>query len=268
MKKDFENWINNFTKTIATYTYYTDFASVYDKIEKNKKELNILNDLIGSMNIKEDFKNMLVENPSIIKCIPLLLATRNKNLYIEDIGNEIDFDNVDKTYLTNEEIENYIKFMENTGLFELMQKHLINNIIDYAIGIEVGLDSYARKNRSGRIFEEYVEDYLKQNNYNYQKNTTIPSISSTIRFDYIINIGEKIYGIETCYISSAGFKVKEVIKRFKMLKQSIMEDNNIDIIFIIDGQGWMCYKQDLKELYELTHHIYNLHDLKNGKLKL
>ena len=49
----------------------------------------------------------------------------------------------------NYSVEQYEKFMEKTGLFDLLSHHLVNNLIDYALGVETGLDSNGRKNRGG-----------------------------------------------------------------------------------------------------------------------
>lgn len=266
MKKDFEKWVQTFTKTIANYKFYTNFEAVYKEIERNKQNLQILNSLIGSNNIEEDFKTILINFPEIKEALPLLLAIKNTSVYIMELESFIEFDN--KKSLTNAEIEKYIKFMKNTGLFELLQSHLINNIIDYVTGILVGLDSNARKNRVGNILEIYVEQYLKQNNYNYEKDYQILKGISKTRFDYIVKTKEKTYALETSYISTPGSKISELLRHYKELVIEAKQTKNIEMVFIIDGQGWIYYKKGLEELCNLTDYVYNINDLKNNRLQL
>ena len=53
-----------------------------------------------------------------------------------------------------------MKFMRKTGLFDLMENHIVNNLVDYVTGIETGLDSNGRKNRGGHLMENLVEGFL------------------------------------------------------------------------------------------------------------
>ncbi|UKI38633.1 MAG: type II restriction endonuclease [Clostridiales bacterium] len=41
--------------------------------------------------------------------------------------------------------------MRQTGLFDLLENHIINNLVDYATGVETGLDSMVAK-KSWRTF--------------------------------------------------------------------------------------------------------------------
>ena len=79
--RDFSKWISNFRPSIADFSYYTDFNKVYENVNSMKIELNILNSLIGSKNIELDFENLVSKYPEIIKCIPILLAVRAKEIY-------------------------------------------------------------------------------------------------------------------------------------------------------------------------------------------
>lgn len=156
VKRSFDDFINTMIDCLADYKYYVDFDKVYKNVDKYKVELNILNSLIGSKNIEQEFRDLVLKYPDVLDCIPILLAVRSKEIFVKtDI----------KEYLYNFEtmiysLDEYVKFMRETGLFDLIQNHIINNLYDYTLGIEVGLDSNARKNRTGDTMESLVESYI------------------------------------------------------------------------------------------------------------
>lgn len=142
MKRNFDLWLGKFQKSIADYGYYVDFGKVYTNVEAIKVELNILNSLIGSKNIEHEFAMLLKSYPNILKCIPVILAVREKEISATDDLGSFDY-NFDKM---NYSIEMYQYFMRKTGIFELLETHIISNLVDYVTGVEVGLNSNGRKN--------------------------------------------------------------------------------------------------------------------------
>lgn len=154
--RDFDAWLAGFRPSIADYKYYVDFDKVFNNVEAIKIPLNILNALIGSKNIEDEFRNILVQYPETLNCIPILLAKRELDIMAMDEEGQIDF-HFDKPNCTNED---YVKFMRKTGLFDLMENHIVNNLVDYVTGIETGLDSNGRKNRGGHLMENLVEGFL------------------------------------------------------------------------------------------------------------
>ena len=131
MERDFKEWLSKFKSSISNYEYYVDFNKIYANVDKIKVELNILNSLIGSNNIEEDFKNIIFKYPETLECIPVLLAVRSNEIFIKDEVNEYLFKFNKMVY----SIDDYIKFMKETGLFDLLEKHLINNLYDYVLGV-------------------------------------------------------------------------------------------------------------------------------------
>ena len=143
--------------TVATWDYYTDFDKVYLNVEKIKIELNLLNSLIGSKNMRTDFINLVKKYPEVLKAIPILIAKREKQIkVIAEDHYLFDFAEINYT------VEQYADFMEKTGLFNLLENKIVNNLIDYVYGVEVGIDTNARKNRTGKSMEKIVESYLKK----------------------------------------------------------------------------------------------------------
>lgn len=163
-EREFKTWLSGFRASIADYGYYIDFGKVYRNVDNIKIELNILNSLIGSKDIKTDFVNLMKNYPEVVKCIPLLLAVRANEIYCQDEngGWLYQFDLEQHPADTNDKYERYLYFMEHTELFSLLEEHIISNLIDYMTGVETGLDSNGRKNRGGHLMEDLVEGYIKK----------------------------------------------------------------------------------------------------------
>ena len=132
MKRDFKEWLSKFKYSISGYKYYIDFEKVYRNVDRIKVELNILNSLIGSKNIENDFEELIKKYPEVLKCIPTLLAVRQSEIYAQDEDGKYMY-NFNKL---NYDIEQYKVFMKKTGLFELLQNHIINNLVDYWFGFK------------------------------------------------------------------------------------------------------------------------------------
>ena len=282
MKRNFDEWINNFKSSISNYSYYADFKKIYKNVDKVKVELNILNSLIGSKTIEDDFKNIMFKYPETLECIPLLLAVRSTEIFVKDEINEYLFDFKKMVY----SMDDYVRFMQESGLFDLLQNHIINNLYDYVLGIEVGLDSNGRKNRGGHLMEDLVEKYIKESGFikdvNYFKemylndiekrwNIDLSNLSgnnvSTKRFDFVIKTSKQIYLIETNFYASSGSKLNETARSYEMLAKKAKGIDGITFIWITDGLGWHDAKNNLKETFNELETMYNINDLESGILK-
>ena len=281
MNRNFNEWFSNFKTSISDYTYYVDFKKIYKNVDKIKIELNILKSLIGSKNIEEEFQNILIKYPNTLDCIPLLLAVRSREIFVKDEINEYLFKFDKMVYSIND----YIKFMQKSGLFDLLQNHIINNLYDYVLGIEVGLDSNGRKNRGGHLMENLVEDYIKRAGYikdkNYYKeiytkdikakwNIDLISISgkkqASKRWDYVIKTDNQLYVIETNFYTSQGSKLNETARSYELIAQKVKKINGVTFIWITDGVGWNYAKNNLEETFNELETLYNINDLENGVL--
>lgn len=284
MKRNFNEWLSKFKYSISDYTYYVDFQKVYTNVDKIKIELNILNSLIGSKKIEEDFENIILKYPDTLECIPILLAVRAHEIYVHDELNEYLFQ-FDKMVYS---ISDYKKFMRKTGLFDLLQNHIINNLYDYVLGVEVGLDSNGRKNRGGYLMENLVESYIKKAGYvkgvNYFKEMYLDQIEerwnvdlsamsadhiSSKRFDFVIKTANQIYVIETNFYGGkgGGSKLNETARSYKMLAQEAENVDGVTFMWITDGTAWKSARRNLEETFNTLDTIYNLDDLEHGVLK-
>ena len=282
MSRNFNEWLSKFKTSISDYTYYVDFERIYKNVDKVKVELNILNSLIGSKNIEEEFQNILVKYPETLECIPLLLAVRSREIFVKDEINEYLF-KFDKMVYS---MKDYIKFMKESGLFDLLQNHIINNLYDYVLGIEVGLDSNGRKNRGGHLMENLVESYIIKAGYkkdvNYFKEMYLKDIenkwnlnlsemsghnTSTKRFDFVIKTDKQVYVIETNFYSSGGSKLNETARSYKMLAQESKKVEGVTFVWFTDGTGWNSARKNLEETFNELETMYNIDDLENGILE-
>ena len=279
MSRDFNIWLSGFKDSIADYCYYIDFEKVHRNVNGIKVELNILNSLIGSDNIEHDFEELIKKYPETLKCIPLLLAVRANEIYAIDSDGAFTYNFKNQ----NLPVEQYKIFMKKTGLFDLMQNHIINNLVDYATGVETGLDSNGRKNRGGHLMENLVEDFIQNSgfikNKNYFKEMYIHQITdkwnidlSAIsnqgkmekRFDFVIKTPEMIYGIETNFYGSGGSKLNETARSYKTLALETDTIDGFTFVWFTDGKGWASARNNLEETFDVMDHIYNIKDLENG----
>ena len=277
--RNFDAWLAGFRPSIADYKYYVDFEKVFANVDAIKIPLNILNSLIGSKNIELEFESILKKYPETLKCIPILLAKRELDIMAMDIEGQKDF----HFNRMNYSIPEYTKFMRKTGLFDLMQQHIVNNLVDYVTGVETGLDSNGRKNRGGHLMEDLVESYLQKaglvKDVNYFKEMYIHEIeqkwkidlssisnngSAEKRFDFVVKGKNTVYGIETNFYSSSGSKLNETARSYKTITMETQGLNYFKFVWFTDGCGWTSAKNNLKETFDVLEHLYNIDDLEKG----
>lgn len=281
MKRDFNEWLSTMKDSIASWKYYIDFEKVYSNIGSIKVELNILNSLIGSKNIENEFKQLLLDYPKTLKVVPILLAKRGNEIKITATEGEFIF-NFSKP---NYSIDEYTKFMRETGLFDLLERHIINNLVDYVTGVEVGMDTNGRKNRTGDAMEDLVESYLiKQGlvkGVSYFKEMTKSEIESKFdldlnyisnqgktekRFDFVLYVNNHVYACECNFYSGSGSKLNETARSYKNLALESKQIKGFTFVWFTDGIGWNAAKHNLEETFDVLETMYNLKDLDEGAL--
>lgn len=280
MKRDFAEWLLTFTDSISNYRYYIDFETIYKNTEIYKVELNMLNSLIGSKNIENDFENLISKYPEVIKCIPTLLAVRQSEIIVlDDEGNKFEYNFKKMNY----SVVQYKTFMRETGLFDLLENHLVNNLYDYVLGVECGLNSNARKNRGGHLMENLVEKFIQKAGFKkgetYFKEMYLQDIEekwkldmsfisnqnqATKRFDFVVKTDKCIYGIETNFYASGGSKLNETARSYKMIAEESDKVVGFEFVWFTDGMGWISARNNLKETFDNMEYIYNIADMKNG----
>lgn len=276
--RDFTEWLSTFRQSINGYGYYTDFKKVYENAERLKIEINILNSLIGAQDIENTFENIVENYPECIKAIPILLAVRENEIYCQDENGAVNY-RFDRKAQTAEQ---YKYFMRNTGLFDMLQNHVICNLYDYVTGVEVGLGSNGRKNRGGHQMEDLVENYLKKSHVEYYKEMYLTEIeekwdidlsaisaegTSTKRWDFVVKTPLCIYVIETNFYTSSGSKLNETARSYKMIAEESKNIKGFNFVWITDGGGWTSARRNLEETFNVLDDIYNIADMENGVLE-
>ena len=275
MKRNFVEWLGTFKDNISDYKYYINFDKVYKNVEENKVEFNMLNSLLGSKNIEEDFINLVTKYPEVLKCIPILLAVRNMEIPAMDEEGAFIY-NFKKM---NQSLEQYIVFMNKTGLFDVLANRGVTNIIDFVLGVETGLDSNGRKNRGGHLMEDLIEGYLKSEGVEYYKEMYLKDVEekwgvnlsslsnngkSAKRFDFVVKTNNMIYGIETNFYTSGGSKLNETARSYKMIAEECKNIQGFKFVWFTDGKGWTSAKKNLEETFDVLDSMYNINDVENG----
>lgn len=278
MHRDFNEWLSGFRNSIADYKYYIDFEKVHRNVEEVKVELNILNSLIGSRNIEQDFEELVNRFPDVLKCIPLLLAVRAREIYCQDTNGGCLY----KFNANTQTSEEYTYFMKETGLFDLLENHIVGNLVDYVTGVETGLDSNGRKNRGGHLMEDLVESYIQKAGFikdvTYFKEMYLHQITDKYgidmsaisnqgktekRFDFVIKTDSMVYGIETNFYASGGSKLNETARSYKTLALESDTIEGFSFVWFTDGKGWTSARHNLEETFDIMEHIYNIKDLED-----
>ena len=281
-KRNFQMWLSKFRYSIADFGYYIDFNKVYKNTDSIKVELNILNSLIGSKNIEADFEKLVSKYPEILKCIPILLAVREYEIFAGENG-DVKLFTFDKQINT---ISEYKLFMKKTGLFDLLSNHIINNLYDYVTGVETGLDSNGRKNRGGHQMEDLVENYIKKAGFkrdvNYFKEMYISEVSkkwnidlSAVsnqgkmekRWDFVVKTDNCIYLIETNFYGSGGSKLNETARSYKTIATEMKNVKGAKFVWFTDGAGWKSAARNLEETFDVLEDLYSINDMQNGIMK-
>ena len=264
MKKDFDLFISQLSETNATLDYFTDFEKVILNTNKIAIKLNQLNYLIGKNDLRKAIKELYDENPKVFEVLDILIAvrTKDKKKTLNANGEFV----LLETYFSS--LQGVIDYVEQTGLAEVFKNKNITNLVDYVFGVEVGLDTNARKNRGGNNMAKAVALKFKSANIPFRKevNSTefeeIKSLGQDLkRFDFVVQTKKRTYLIETNFYNGGGSKLNEVARAYTDIAPKINQYEKFEFVWITDGQGWLSAKNKLGEAYSLIPSIYNLADI-------
>ncbi|NBB22256.1 restriction endonuclease [Runella sp. CRIBMP] len=266
MSEQFKIFLSQLSETNATLDYFTDFKKIKSNINKISIKLNQLNYLLGKDNLKEAVNELYEENPKVFEVLDILIAIR-KNKSAKTFNNKGKIVLLD-TYFNSPEL--ILEYIEETGLAKVFRNKDVTNLVDYVFGIEVGLDTNARKNRGGDNMSKAVSLIFDKAEVFYKKevnNTIFPEIISlgadVKRFDFVIKTKKKTYLIETNYYNSGGSKLNETARAYSDVSPKINKYDNYEFVWITDGQGWFSAKNKLEEAYNIIPSLYNLITLEN-----
>ena len=275
--------INNLKPTVTKWDYFVNWAKVFGNIKDIEIDLNTLNYLIGKENIEKEFALLLEKQPSIARLVPVLIACREEkfNILTDYSEKEFKYDIFDFGKSAKLDISKVIEFAKSTGFLELLRAKRIKSIVDYVIGVEVGLDSNGRKNRSGESMEAIVEFFIKgicqRNQIEYIKEATAKKVKqewgltlevdkSRRRVDFIVKNNSQLFLIETNFYSGTGSKLKSTAGEYKAM-YDFWQRGGHEFIWITDGFGWAKTRLPLEETFEYTDYVLNLEMVSKGLLE-
>ena len=267
MNKDFDLFMSQLAETNATLDFYTDFSKIRENVRSIEIKLNTLNYLIGKEDLDKAVKELWENDKRVFSILDILIATRQDQhkKYLDEKG---------KPHLVHELLDSYegvMTFLNETGLADVLKNKDIKNLVDYVFGVEAGLDTHARKNRSGDITELLLHRILTANGIEHRREVysrEFPVIKEALgtdekRFDFVIKTKRCTYLIEVNFYSGGGTKLNEVARSFSGIAPKVNSVEGFEFVWVTDGQGWNSARNKLEEAYNEIDRMYNFESLGN-----
>lgn len=275
--------LKNLKLSNTLWSYFIDWGKVDYNLREVEISLNLLNYLIGMEDFDTEFKILLKAHPQIIKVLPILLACREKtfNILVDFSNKKLVYENYDfsKEQILDADIECYLNFIKKTGLKDSIFSGRIKSLVDYVLGVEVGLDSNGRKNRGGHSMESIAETFIKdlclRKSYKYLKeansekiyeafNVRVPVDKSSRRYDYVVKTPADLLIFEVNFYGGGGSKLKSTAGEYRNLYDVL--GNKFKFVWITDGIGWESTSRPLRETFEHNDYVFSLAMLEKGIL--
>lgn len=267
MNKDFNKFMSQLQEANQTLDFFCDFDKIAANVDNIKLSLCMLNSLIGTTDLRKSVETIWKRDSSAFSIMDILIAVRSggKKVVLNSSGGSII---IDRLFTS---VDGVMEYLEGTGLADLFRKKKINDLVDYVFGIETGLDSNARKNRSGHVMEGMVASILSNNGIEFRQevySTEWPNLQRVLgddekRFDFVIKTSKKTYLIEVNFYSGGGSKLNEVARSYSDIAPKVNSVPGFEFVWITDGIGWKSAKNKLQEAYNIIPSIYNLTSIKD-----
>lgn len=284
-KEVFNYFLKTLQRSITGWDYFVDWEKVKKNVTEVHTELNILNSLIGSIDVEQDFIDLCKKYPEVKSALPILVAVRKSKLRdLPIMENAKTFSVVEVENLFDKKGNNYdglLQFFNDSGLKDMFQDRNVKNLVDYVTGVEVGMDTNGRKNRTGMIMEKIVEEKIKEivqrKGFEYGKqmtveeikhrwNVVVPTDKSKRRFDFVVFNGKETILFEVNFYRGGGTKLKATAGEYIELGK-LMKNANIKFVWLTDGLGWRSNHLSLESAFLKNEYILNLHMINEGVLE-
>lgn len=259
---EFATFMSQLKETNQTLDFFCDFDKIHDNVEDIKLSLCMLNSLIGADDMQSAVETIWRRDKSAFNVMDILIAVRSegKKKVLNSLGECVVLDSL------FESVDGVMEFLNDTGLAEVFQSQKITNLVDYVFGVETGLDSNARKNRSGHVMENVVAEIFENNGVDYRTEVYSSEWAEMTkalgddekRFDFVIETPQKIYLIEVNFYSGGGSKLNEVARAYSDIAPKINAVDGFEFVWVTDGIGWNSAKNKLQEAFNIIPSIYNL----------
>lgn len=260
--EQFNLFMSQLRETNATLDFYCDFPKIARNVADIEISLNTLNYLIGKENLREAVEALWNRDPRVFEVMDILIATRKKDdkKYIDNDGS------MHSVHSLFGSVDGVMKFIEGTGLDKVFRNKEVKDLVDYVFGVETGLDTNARKNRSGEITETLVARILANAGIAYREQVSskeFPAIAAVLGadqkvFDFAIAANGKTYLIEVNFYSGGGSKLNEVARSYTDVAPKVNGVPGFEFVWITDGIGWNSARNKLEEAFAAIPSIYNL----------
>lgn len=262
MPKDFDTFISQLKETNQTLDFFCDFDKISQNVDDIMLSLCMLNSLIGSTDLRKSVETIWNRDKNAFSVMDILIAvrTRDKKKILDSVGNCVPLESMFNS------VDSIMTFLTETGLGAVLQNQQVKNLVDYVFGIETGLDTNARKNRSGHVMENAVANIFNKAGVSFRQEVYSrewPAITEVLgddekRFDFVVEASSKVYLIEVNFYSGGGSKLNEVARSYSDIAPKINSVEGFEFVWITDGIGWKSAKNKLQEAFGIIPSIYNL----------
>ncbi|MGN1262527.1 MAG: type II restriction endonuclease [Prevotella sp.] len=265
-EEEFLTFISQLSETNASLAFWTDFAKIKQNVAKIEIKLNTLNYLIGKNDLRKAVTELWNNDKRVFDVLQILIACRKKDKKkVVNANTEIV---LLESYLTS--IDGIMEYLIGTGLAHFLKEENVKNLVDYVFGVEAGLDSNARKNRSGDAMEDTVEMIIKESGLNYRKEVMSKEWQEVTNalgtdekyFDFVITTNKKKYLMEVNFYNSGGSKLNATARSFTEINNKLRNLKDFEFVWITDGKGWTSAKNKLQEAFYAIPNLYNLTTIK------
>lgn len=258
----FDTFMSQLKETNATLEFYCNFKKIAKNVDDIAISLNMLNFLIGKNDLRAAVEALWKRDKNVFDIMDILIATRKKDnkMFFDETGQ---FRTVHSLFKS---VDGVMEFLEGTGLADVFRNKEIKDLEDYVFGVETGLDTNARKNRSGDITEALVAKIFTNAGISFRQqvsSTEFPAISKVLGadqkvFDFVTQNNDKTYLIEVNFYSGGGSKLNEVARSYTDIAPKVNSVEGFEFVWITDGIGWNSARNKLQEAFNSIPKIYNL----------
>jgi type II restriction enzyme len=267
--------------TNRTPAFFVDWDKVQENIIDLDAEISLLNQAIGTSDLEEQLALIIAKYPEVLRLFPRIIAYRemqfpvlsSKFLAVQNL----DFERTSLTPPSAVEIEKYMQFAKDAGIVEILD--YIDNLHDFLLGVEVGMDTNARKNRSGQAMESLLEPMIRKicEDLGCQMKTqeSFKSVPSGIKVpdglkerkaDFIVYSGKRATNIEVNFYSAAGSKPEEIVESY-INRHNELKSSGWHFIWITDGDRWSSCENQLQKAFREMDCVLNIELVRAGVLE-
>lgn len=257
----FDRFLAQLKATNRTLDFYCDFEKIGRNTADVAISLNMLNFLLGKADLRSAVEALWQRDPHVFDVLGILVAIRNARAeqYLDNQGAIATMSDLFRS------VDGVLTFLQQTGLEQVLRKPEITNLVDYVFGVETGLDSNARKNRSGTITEKWVATQFRKAGLAFDQQVSshaFPAIENALGadqkvFDFAVRAARTIYLVEVNFYSGGGSKLNEVARSYTDLAPKINAIPGFEFVWLTDGVGWLQAKNKLQEAFAAIPSIYN-----------